>query len=52
VLYCAINATGEKVTYAEVGDLCMEDLPTASIHATQIVSEMLGSGPEKPIKKK
>lgn len=52
VLYCAFNANGYKIGYPEVGDIVMEDLPKATVEATSIITEMLGSGPEKPIKKK
>lgn len=52
ILYCAINEAGNSVPYNEVGTLVIDEMGSASVYATEIVSEALSARPEKISKKK
>ena len=52
VLFCALAESGEDVTYNDVGEMVLSDIQGATLAASQVVTEAIGTGPAKQSKKK
>lgn len=52
VLFCALAEAGYKESYADIGQMVLDDLETTTVAAAELVSSALGAGPEEAPAKK